>query len=86
MSKGWLRDDFLVKNAPAILKHYTNKKWTKKSVSELPHIGDNDYTVVVYYNSRTGYTHFRRRYFDTLVSSVTVQEGVIQGYYIYTVE
>lgn len=87
MSKGWLTSDFFVKDSLAILNYYTQKKWERKSVSELPfEIKENEYTVMIWYNQRTGYTHFRRRYFDTLTDSVTVREGTIQGYYIYSVK
>lgn len=84
-SKGWLRDDFYVKDSPRILQFYTGKEWSRKSVSSLPKvIADNEYTVQIVYNRRTGFTHYKRRYFDTLHDSVTVKEGIIQGYYIYT--
>lgn len=85
MSKGWLRSDFYVLDAIAILRHYTSKEWTRISLSELPkEIKDNEYTEVIWYNKRTTFTHFRRRVFDTLQNSTTVREGKIQGYYLYT--
>lgn len=82
-----MRSDFYVKDAFAILNYYTNKKWVRRSVTELPkEIKDNEYTEAVWFNKRTSFTHFRRRGFDTLQNSVTVKEGKIQSYYIYTCE
>lgn len=83
----WLRSDFYVLDAISILNYITGKKWTSRTVKELPSvIKDNEYTEAVYYNPRTGHTHFRRRYFDTLTSSTTVKEGYVKEYRIYTVE
>ena len=48
-------------------------------------INDNEYTVAVWYNERTQFKHFRRRYFDTLLNSVTVKEGSIAYYHIFRV-
>ena len=62
------------------------KKWSRKDVVSLPTIGYNDYTEAVYYNERTKFKHFRRRYLDTLRDSVTVKEGKIIQYRIYTVQ
>ena len=84
-SKGWMRSDFYVKDSIAILEYVTNAKWTRNEVAKLLVIRDNDYTEAVYYNARTGFRHYRRRGYDTLEHSVTVAEGVIEKYYIYTV-
>jgi len=62
------------------------KKWTRKNVDKLPRIRDNDYTEVVYFNPRTQFKHYRRRGYDTLAYSVTVSEGYILEYRIYTVQ
>ena len=86
-SKGWLSYDFTVKDSLAILNYYTNKTWHRLELTKLPSvIKDNEYTVVKYYNSKTKYTHFKRRSFDTLVDSQTVKFGFIQEYYIYNYE
>lgn len=83
----WVTEDFYVNNdGTPILQYLTNKKWTRKEVAELPHIWYNDYSEAVYYNPRTKYHHFRRRAVDTLNHSITVAEGYIEKYYIYTVE
>ena len=83
----WITDDFYVQNdGTPILSYLTGRKWTRKEVVKLPIIRDNDYTEAIWYNPRTTYHHYRRRYFDTLVNSKTVAEGRIEKYYIYTVE
>lgn len=84
--RNWIKTDFYVNDAIAILEYFTNSKWTRsKKRKSLPlKIMENEYTEVVYYNKKTGFTHFRRRGFDTLVDSNTVKNGKIIGYYIYT--
>lgn len=86
-SKRWITNDFWVKNdGTPILNYLTNKKWTRKEVDKLPVIRDNDYTEAIYYNPNTGFHHYRRRGIDTLSYSITVRDGYIEKYYIYTVE
>lgn len=86
-SKRWITDDFFVRNdGTPILEYLTGKKWSRKEVVKLPEIRDNDYTEAIWYNPRTEYRHYRRRYFDTLSFSHTVNNGYIEKYYIYTVE
>lgn len=83
-----MSSDFFIKDdGTKVLSLLTEgKKWTKKNVDKLPRIRDNDYTEVVYFNPRTKFKHFRRRPYDTLTYSVTVAEGYILEYRIYTVE
>lgn len=85
LAKHYIQDDFYVLKDTLILKMLTGKKWTRKDVEKLPPIGDNDYTEAIYFNPRTQYHHYRRRYMDTLKQSVTVLEGYIESYRIYTV-
>lgn len=86
-SKGLIaRDCFIKDDGTNVLSLLTDgAKWTRKDVVKLGHIRDNDYTEAVYFNPRTQYHHFRRRYFDTLEHSVTVEEGYVESYRIYTV-
>lgn len=85
-SKKWITKDFFVDNdGTPILEYLTGLKWTRKEVVNLPVINDNDYTEAIYYNPRTKFHHYRRRYFDVKENSVTVAEGHIEKYYIYTV-
>lgn len=84
---GCLREsDFYVLDSEKLLHELTGWKWTRRIVPTLDgvEIGIYDYTVCKWYNPRTGYTHFRRRGFDTLTSSTTVKEGYVKEYYIYT--
>lgn len=85
MAKNWLLNDFTVNDSLAILKAYTGKSFRRVEVNKLPEIiRDNEFTVEKWFNLRTGYTHFKRRFTDTLASSVTVKEGSIKEYYIYS--
>ena len=86
-SKGLItRDCYVNDDGCGILSLLTDgKKWTRKDVEKVGQVNDNDYTEAVYFNPRTRFHHFRRRYFDTLVHSVTVEEGYIESVRIYTV-
>lgn len=84
LERGWIDDTFYVKDSLSILSYLTGKEWKRRKVDSLPPISTNDYSIVIYHNNRTGYTHYRRRPYDTLESSVTVREGYIWGYYIYS--
>lgn len=83
-SRKWIHDDFWVADSPAILNYLTGKRWYRREVSSLPkNILANEYTIAIYFNKATRYTHFKRRGYDTLVNSVTVRDGYLVGYYIY---
>jgi hypothetical protein len=83
--KGWLSADYTVEDSIAILNEYTGKSFKREIFEFLPDtIKDNEFTIEKWYNPRTGYTHFKRRFVDTLLSSVTVKEGRIKEYYIYS--
>lgn len=84
---GLIERDFFCNDQEKILYEFTGSKWKKTVVKELSNpVPENTYTVEKWYNDRTGFTHFRRRGFDTLESSVTVKEGKILEYYCYEVE
>lgn len=86
-SKGWFDTNFYGKAADLFLNHFTGKKWKRKRCDKLPPVlKDNEYTEAVYYNSNTGYFHYRRRGFDTIVDSITVRDGIIVEYYIWFYE
>lgn len=84
--KNYLASDFTVNDSPSLLKMLTNCNWSRTIVESLEGITikDQDYTVCKYYNKQTGYIHFRRRGYDTLTNSLTVKNGSIIQYYIYT--
>lgn len=84
LAKGWLTKDFEVKDSLNLLDEFTGKRWKRTVVSKLPaQIKDNEFTIEKWYNPRTQFTHFKRRFVDTLVASITVKEGYIKEYYIY---
>ena len=84
---GLIRKDFYCNDQEKMLYEFTGKKWKKTIVKELPDpLPDNTYTIEKWYNKRTNFNHFKRRYFDTLVDSKTVKEGFILEYYCYSVE
>lgn len=84
LAKGWLTKDFEVKDSLRLLDEFTGKSWKRTVVSKLPaQIKDNEFTIEKWYNPRTKFEHFKRRFVDTLVASVTVKEGYIKEYYIY---
>ena len=85
---GLIEKDFFCNDQEKILYELTGAKWTKTVVKELPDhpVPENMFTVEKWFNERTGFTHFKRRMFDTLESSVTVKEGYIKEYYCYEAE
>lgn len=74
-----------VKNNCGLLEALTpGHHWTQTTVYELTNVMDNEFTEVVYKNPRNNFKHYRRRSVDTLKDSVTVKEGYILEYRIYT--
>jgi hypothetical protein len=87
IKKHWIDDDFTCLNQTAILEYITGKHWRREVRKSLPDpVPDEMYTVEKWYNPRTGFTHFKRRGFDTLYSSNTVKEGKLKEYYCYIME
>ena len=85
LSKGWVQKDYNVADSLALLNEYTGKKFRRVEVTKLPaEIKDNEFSIEKWYNPRTSKIHFKRRFVDTLTSSVTVKEGFIKEYYIYS--
>lgn len=85
MARGWLLKDFTVKDSLSLLHAYTGRTWKRIEVPNLPDvIKDNEFTIEKWFNPRTKFTHFKRRFANTLVSSTTVREGTIKEYYIYS--
>ena len=91
-AKGWLSEDYTVEDSIAILNEFTGKSVKREIFETLPAvIKDNEFTIEKWYNERINdkgetvkYTHFKRRFVDTLLSSTTVKEGKIKEYYIYS--
>lgn len=77
-------DDEWTCDTTEILRLATGVRWTKREAENLPaHVPADMYTVEKWRNGRTGLTHFRRRWGDTVRDSVTVREGELVGYYIF---
>ena len=82
---GWLSRDYTVNDSVKMLDIYTGKAWKRDIVPKLPEVvADNEFTIVKWHNKKTGYTHFRRRFVDTLEDSQTVRFGEIESYYVYS--
>ena len=78
--------EYFVRDALKILERFTARKWKMQSAKSLPNkIDDESFTVEHWHNQRTGFDHFRRRYADTLKDSVTVKEGFLAEYRIYSI-
>ncbi|MBO7715806.1 MAG: hypothetical protein J6S85_19745 [Methanobrevibacter sp.] len=85
MKSKWLTPEFEVNNSIAILETFTDKIWSRIELPALPsEIRENEFTIEKWYNPKTKFTHFRRRFVDTLISSKTVAEGYLKEYYIYS--
>lgn len=85
--KGYIDDKNImsVRGQEELLEYLTGKVWSREVMSELPLVvPDEMYTIEKWQNARTGFTHFKRRYMDTLINSVTVKEGELVEYYTYS--
>ena len=81
----YLGKDLTVKDNLKILNILTGKNWVRKETDSIDRtLSDNEFSIAIYYNPRTGRHHYRRRSFDTLQDSITVKEGTIEKYYIYS--
>ena len=84
LNQNLITADGTVKDAEELLYVLTGRRFKRTIVKELPVMKQNMYSIEKWYNERTGFTHFRRRFVDTIVDSVTVKEGKLMGYYIFT--
>lgn len=84
IAQKWARSDGWIDNPTAILSWLTKSKWALRVDDVVPSVvEDNEWTILKYYNSKTKYTHFKRRDVDTLVSSKTVLDGKIVNCYVF---
>jgi len=80
-----IKEDFYIFDNLELLRILTGRHWLRREMSNIDGtLASNEYSIAIYYNPRTGRHHYRRRSFDTLKSSVTVMEGYIEKYYIYS--
>lgn len=88
-SEGWIdqNNDMTEDSQCALLGFLTGKKWHREEFTTLPNpVPDEMYTVEKWLNPNNGFTHFRRRFVDTITKSVTVARGKLSGYYGYVYE
>ena len=88
-SEGWIdqNNDMTEDSQCALLGFLTGKKWHREEFTTLPNpVPDEMYTVEKWLNPSNGFTHFRRRFVDTITKSVTVARGKLSGYYGYVYE
>lgn len=85
LKKGWIDNEFYVKNDCAILSWLTGKKVGKMTVEKCGILRDNQYSIMKYVNEEGTSNHFKRRYFDVYDGSYTVRNGKLLCYYIYTI-
>lgn len=87
IQNGWISGDYTVNDSLAILNAFTGKKFKRIEVKKLPdEIKEKQFTIEKWYNEKTGFNHFRRRFVDTLLNSQTVKKGKFECYYIYSYE
>ena len=89
LERKWIAPDMTCLDQCEMLKHLTNRKWMRKIIDpgNLSSVNfENAYTVAKYKNPKTGITHFRRRYFDTIKGAKTVRDGYLVEYYVYEVK
>lgn len=86
-STGCVTKDFYMLDQEKALFVLTEKTWRKAEYTALPDVVPAKmYTVEKWYCPKTGFTHFKRRAYDTLESSNTVKHGKLIAYYTYIVE
>ena len=87
LDNNWMDSEYYIKDPCAILRHFTKRDFKVRKMTELPTVvKDSEFTVEEWYNERTGLTHFKRRFVDTLKNSVTVKEGYIRDYVFFWYE
>jgi len=88
-AEGWIdaNNDMTKASQCALLGFLTGKKWHREELTALPNpVPDEMYTVEKWLNPKNGFTHFRRRFVDTVADSVTVKMGKLVSYYGYVYE
>ena len=82
---GLLGDDWTCRDSVKILEGLTGFRWKREEVKKLPAVlARESFSVEKWYNKKTGFTHFRRRWGDTLDDSKTVKNGVLVCFYVFS--
>lgn len=88
-TEGWIdaNNDMTEASQCALLGFLTGKVWHREVFTTLPNpVPEKMYTVEHWINFDTGFTHFRRRFVDTVTKSITVAVGTLDCYYAYIYE
>jgi hypothetical protein len=85
VEQGVITPDYTVKDDVKLLSHLTGKRVSKRTADRCGVLKANEFSIEKWYNPRTGYNHFKRRYFDVYHDGVTVKEGYIMCFYIYEI-
>lgn len=81
MSK-YMTLDCYMRDSESALELLTGVQWKREKMKQLPDPVPNEmYTIEHWINGK--YEHFKRRGFDTLKNSLTVQRGELVEYYCY---
>jgi hypothetical protein len=81
----WCDREFTIKYDCKILSWLTGRKVCKEVWDECKYVRSNQYTIEKWLAKDGKSNHFRRRYFDVYEGSVTVRDGTLMCYYVYTV-
>lgn len=83
IDKDIMSADFYMKDSEAALEYLTGTQWKREKMKQLPEpVPELMYTIEHWRNGK--YEHFKRRGFDTLRNSITVQRGQLVEYYCYS--
>ena len=85
LNKGYITEDFTVRNDCAILEYLTCKRVTKEVVKEPGFVADNQYTIEKWIKEGGKAMHFKRRYFDVYVNP-NRKGYIFNSIYKYTFE
>lgn len=84
ISLGVMKSDCYVTDGERFLNAFTGAQWKREVLTKKPADSlEFRYIEEVWYNKRTGFRHYKMSTHDTLSSSVTVKEGVIEKWYVW---
>lgn len=77
----WLDEDCFVRQPTEIMKCLFGGEW--RVVKSDKDDSNADFTVLLYYNPKTGYRHFTAKDYDPLGDSNTRKNGYIESYRLF---
>lgn len=82
--KGWLTEDFYIKDSLAILKEATGREWRRKIIkNESDESTAEPYALIEKWVQPNGITHFTPAVCNIYKDSVTMKVGYLMEYYAY---